>query len=52
MATFPLHEIARVLNGRITRIHSNWCPALSDGPCNCGEPSYRVVRAPKARRGR
>jgi len=48
----PLYEIAKITGGRIVPTHCNQCPALSDGPCNCGEPSYRVVRAPKVRRGR
>jgi hypothetical protein len=52
MATFPLFEHARIRGGRIAQIHINACPALDGGPCTCAEPSYRVVRAPKARRGR
>jgi hypothetical protein len=52
MATFPLHEIARVLNGRITQTHHNACPALDGGSCHCGEPSYRVVRSRPARKAR
>ncbi len=50
--SYPISEIARITGGRITQTHCNHCPALDGGPCNCGEPSYRVVRAPKARRGR
>jgi hypothetical protein len=50
--SYPLIELARVRNGRITQIHHNACPMLDGGPCVCGEPCYRLVRAPKARRGR
>jgi hypothetical protein len=47
----PLYEIAKVTGGRITPTHHNACPALGDGPCHCGEPSYRVVRSRPAKRG-
>jgi hypothetical protein len=43
---------ARIIGGRITPTHHNACSALSDGPCNCGEPSYRVVRSRPARKVR
>jgi hypothetical protein len=53
-ASFQLHEIARVLNGRITQTHHNACRAISEqpGPCNCAVLDFRVVRSRPARQGR
>jgi hypothetical protein len=49
---FTLFDLARVLNGRITQTHHNACPSFDGLPCNCGEPSYRIVRSRPARKVR
>jgi hypothetical protein len=48
----PLFEAAKVTGGRIVQTHHNGCPSFDGLPCNCGEPSYRIVRSWPARKVR